>query len=362
MCRRGAWSTLMAAVLVVAGASAAPIADSTSWPATGPVELELTLPAGRPGTAEPLVATGGPGRGDTVFVLYEAPGQVRFGWDSSSSGAAFSAPVPSGGAGPHRLLVSMGSLLPPGSEDPAAPPSTEALLRELLLVQFDGRTILRSPGEFQPIAGPRAAILGANQVGSAILRPFFKGEILAVRPVAPAAALAEAMQVGRWEADLAGEAARYPGAVRLRVRFPRAPAAAADPLIVTGRTGVGDFLYAQVVDTRHIRFGFDHWAVGGMVSPLVEVDLTTIHELVLTMDALYAPSGQSEPAPLRGQVAIWLDGRRVLSGPSACHPTTAEQIILGYNLIGGSTTGAVFRGAVLEVAAVAPAELERMSH
>jgi hypothetical protein len=171
--------------------------------------------------------------------------------------------------------------------------------------------------------------------------------------------LAETMQVTRWTGGPAVEEARYPGAVRLRVRFPHDVVAAADPLIVTGRTTKGDFLYVQVLDARHVRFGFDHWSVGGLVSPPVETDLAAPHELVLTMDALYPPSAPAGD-PWRGRVAIWLDGRLVLSGASACHPTTAEQIILAYNLIGGSTTGPVFRGSILGVEAVGAAELGRL--
>jgi len=323
------------------------------------VELELVLPAARPGTAEPLVATGGPGHGDTVFVYYEAPGRLRFGWDSSAAGIVYSPPVSAGVASHHHLLVSMGSLLPEGAGDPAAQPSSAALLHELLLVQFDGHTVLRCPGSFQPVAAPKMVSVGANQVGSAVVRPFFTGEIVGVKSVAPAEALAEAMQVGRWTASFSGEAAHYPGAVRLRVRFPREPLAAADPLLVTGRTGKGDFLYVLVLDAHHLRFGFDHWAVGGMVSPPIETNLDVVHDLVLTMGSLYAPS-DTAAEPWRGQVAVWLDGRRVLSGPSAGHPTTPEGIILGYNLIGGSTTGPVFRGAILSVQTVTPAELGRM--
>jgi hypothetical protein len=341
-----------------AAAWAAPIPDATAWPATGPVELELALPAGRPATGEPLLTTGELGRGDTVFVYYEAAGQVRFGWDDSLLGIVFSPPVPVNGGGPHRLLVSMGSLLAESVFDSAARSQSEALLRALLLVQFDGRTVLRSPGEFQPASAGRTVTLGANRVGSAVLRPFFTGQIAAIRSLAPEEALAKAMQVGRWTTTLAGERARYPGAVRLRLRLPREPIPAADPIIVTGRTGKGDFLYVQVLDADHVRFGFDHWAVGGITSPVIEADLSAVHELVLTMDALYEPG--SEPEPWRGQVAIWLDGRRVLSGPSAGHPTMAEEIILGYNLIGGSTTGPVFRGTILGVETVAPAELARL--
>ena len=97
---------------------------------------------------------------------------------------------------------------------------------------------------------------------------------------------------------------------------------------------------------------------GGVLRPVEPRISSGIHELVLTMDALYAPS---EPAVPGGQVGIWLDGRRVLAGPSDCHPTTAEQVILGYNLIGGSTAAPVFRGAILGVQTVAPAELDRMA-
>jgi hypothetical protein len=345
--------------LLTLAARGAPIANATSLPATGPVELEFVLPAGRPGTGEPLVVAGELGRSDTIFVYYVAPGQVRFGWDSAADGVVYSPIVPAAGTGPHRLLVALGSLLPAGSDDPAAPPSAETLLRGLLLLEFDGRTIFRSAGDFSHGAGPSLVTLGANRAGSALVHPFFTGEIVALRPVPAARALAEAMQVGRWTAALAGETARYPGAVRLRVRFPRAAAAAADPLIVTGRTGVGDFLYVLVLDPQHLRFGFDHWAVGGMVSPPVAVDLAAVHELVLTMGALYAPADASA-GPWRSQVAVWLDGRRVLSGPSDSHPTTAGEIILGYNLIGGSTAAPAYRGLILGVQTVSPAELGKL--
>lgn len=334
--------------------------DSAPQAAGGPLELVLVLPTARSGTAEPLVTTGVPGSGDTLFIYYESPGRVRFGWDNSSAGVIYSSPVAVTSASPHRLLVSMGSLLPDEPAEPADPLSSTGLLRELLLVQFDGHTVMRCPGDFQRVSGARMFSLGANRIGSAVVRSFFTGDIVAVRAVAPSRALAEAMQVSRWVSSVPGDSAHYPGAVRLRIRFSRQPQAAADPLIVTGRTSKGDFLYVQILDAHHLRFGFDHWAVGGMVSPPVAADLDEIHELVLTMDALYPPS---RPAtnPRPGWVAIWLDGRRVLAGASACHPTAPAQIILGYNLIGGSTTGPVFRGAILDVQTVTPADLERMS-
>src|ERR1700722_3014833 len=112
--RCGAWSILCAGILPLATAGATPVRDLAPQPASGPVELDLVLPAARSGTAEPLLATGEPGRGDTVFVYYESPGQLRFGWDSSVAGVVFSPPVATEATGLHHLLVSMGSLLPEG--------------------------------------------------------------------------------------------------------------------------------------------------------------------------------------------------------------------------------------------------------
>jgi hypothetical protein len=181
--------------------------------------------------------------------------------------------------------------------------------------------------------------------------------VLPDEPAAPASAVSRL--IGPWLTNPDGRKAPFPGAMRLRVRFARQPSAVADPLVVTGRRGRGDFLYVQVVDASHLRFGFDHWGVNGFVSPLISASLESVHELVLTMDALQDPTGPSN-RPWHGQIGIWMDGRWILAGPGICHPTTAAEIVVGQNLIGGSTTGAVFRGTVLSAEAMGPSDLDRM--
>jgi hypothetical protein len=44
-----------------------------------------------------------------------------------------------------------------------------------------------------------------------------------------------------------------------------------------------------------------------------------------------------------------VDGRRVLSSAEPSHLTPAARIILGANLIGGSSTGPLFGGSITEV-------------
>ena len=332
--------------------------DPAMTPTVGPVEFSITLPNGRPGTSEPLLAAGEAGRGDTIFVWFEKAGFVRFGWDSSASGTIFSRPVAAHGVGPHKLRISMGSLqqvVPPGSPSD----SVAAVLSHLLIVQFDDRIVLRCEGEFQRLRSPEEIAMGINRVGSAIVRPFFTGRLGPVEPLEPELALMGTTRIDRWLAA-SSSASKRPGALRLIVRFSRVSAFAGDPLVVTGCGGAGDFIYVQTLDPSHVRFGFDHWALGGVASPPVKVDLGAAHDVVVTMGSLH-DSLQPAERPWRDRIAVWLDGRLVLKGRSLCHPTTREQIRLGYNPIGGSTTGPVFRGTIFGADALSPVELNAMT-
>jgi hypothetical protein len=136
------------------------------------------------------------------------------------------------------------------------------------------------------------------------------------------------------------------GAVEMTVVFPLQVRDIADPLVVTGLTGAGDLLYVRYIDQRHLRFGFDHWGIGGINGLPIEVDYGQSHRLELTMGSLYPPDA---PAALRTLVRVRLDGVTVLEGNSPCHPATSDQIRLLTNPIGGSTCGPVFNGRVVSV-------------
>ena len=49
------------------------------------------------------------------------------------------------------------------------------------------------------------------------------------------------------------------------------------------------------------------------------------------------------------RVLVQMDGRAVLESHWDCHPSTAEQITVGKNPIGGSTCGPEFTGRILDV-------------
>ena len=85
------------------------------------------------------------------------------------------------------------------------------------------------------------------------------------------------------------------GAEHMIVRLPAQKTGRGEPLLVTGKTGAGDFIYVTYEDEKHIRLGYDHWGVGGMKTDPIEIDYSVPHEIWVSLGTLYPP----------GDVASW---------------------------------------------------------
>jgi hypothetical protein len=120
-----------------------------------------------------------------------------------------------------------------------------------------------------------------------------------------------------------------------------------EPLVVSGVTGAGDFLYVSYLDPKHVAVGFDHWGAGGLIGRPVEIDYGKSHRMALTMGSLHRPGGGADRETL---VRVSIDGQVALEGRSPCHPSKASQIRIGANPIGGSTCGPTFTGTLISVA------------
>ena len=338
---------------------ALPLAFAAPWAGFGPVAFRVTLPAKATSEFEPLLSVGKPGAGDIVVVRRLADGRLCFGWEQTETGAVFSAPIDLETAGAHAMMVSLGSLLPVG--DLAG--DTTAL-REFAVVQLDGRTVLAVKGKFD--ATPRVAgVLGRNVVGGALATGNFSGKILDAKSVSAdvvfsAATESRALLVAG--TDHRREEAEYPGPVRIRLRFPRNLTGRNEPIVVTGVTGKGDFIFVRYEDGQHIRIGLDHWLVGGPLSEPIACDYGVPHELTISLGSLLAPVDPKQPdaaavARLRTHGLVQLDGKTIIACVSAFHPTKPEQITLGANRIGGSTAESLFYGDILRAERVAPDEV-----
>ena len=277
----------------------------------------------------PLCALGPHGTDGLCYVARLSPSAVRLGIVQPDGTTTESPPVPDHRGQGHDVWITFGR--DGGGHGGAT-----------MTVRCDDRDVLGPP---HPAPTDHALLIsvGLNPGGAADVAARFTGpELVVLAPVAtPAPAPAPR------------------GPVQMLVLFPAGATGRAEPLVVTGRTGAGDFAYVVYDDDRHLRFGFDHWGVGGKVGEPVTLDYAAPHLVEVGMGAL-DPAGDDDPAwgtvppperaRLRQQRWIRLDGRIVLTADLPCHPTTAAQIELGRNPIGGSTCAAEFSGVIYSVA------------
>jgi hypothetical protein len=114
--------------------------------------------------------------------------------------------------------------------------------------------------------------------------------------------------------------------------------------LTTGVTGKGDGLYVKYVDGEHVCLGFDHWGVGGQVSPPIAVNYDAEQELVIGWGGLLASDD-----PRHARLRVELNGAVVIDVAQVFHPATPDQRAVGLNPIGLSTAEAAFTGQILAV-------------
>jgi hypothetical protein len=280
-------------ICVVACATAARGAEvvfdrAPEWAgATGPVELVLELGGLPAGVAQPLLSARGAGGGEIFFLVREDEDHFRLGFAQGKGGALLSESVRLDPATAHRIVLSSGVLMPPADSVVYRGDPRLMRLREVTFGSIDGRSalILKSA----PAAPSLAVAAGVNSIFSPACEA-----ILAVGPREVKAA--DPIEVARSSTELKGllgapmaDWEGYPGPVVLKVLFPIGNAGA-EPLLVSGRSGAGDFVYVRYVTPSSIQVGFDHWGQGGLISAPVEIDYQREHVLKITLPSLLPPA------------------------------------------------------------------------
>jgi hypothetical protein len=290
-----------------------------------PLALAGVFPEKPADTCEPLLAIERPDGLPEVFtVSYLPAGSASVGFVASGRPALQSPPVP---------------LPPDGRFDFEIRPEPAGGHAALL----NGRRVLELPPEALTRTRPRLARIGLGAPTAAGVSARFTGPRLALAPSAQPPASPH-------PTALAG------GAVRLIVSLPTDRMGLAEPLLSTGVTGRGDLVYIKYVDGQHVRFGFDHWGVGGGESAPIPCDYRELHVIELVNGALRGdPEG---PAPLE----IRLDGAPVWQLDAPTYATRPTDIAVGDNRIGSSSSQAKFTGQIYAVTpAPAPPSKNRIA-
>jgi len=137
----------------------------------------------------------------------------------------------------------------------------------------------------------------------------------------------------------------YFGPIRITLILPPKRGIYAEPLVVTGKSENGDFLYLSCDPTLHtVEVGLDHWGSGGPTSGAIAADYRIRHVFDISMGSLMPPADSSvyrahpDWAPLTHRIIVKMDGRTVLNADRPFFPCDPSQALIGANLIGGSTT------------------------
>ena len=324
----------------------------------GPVRLRFVLPAELTPRSQPLLSAGEAGTGGLLFLRREDRDHVRLGFREGGQEPMLSESLRVAPAATQELDVSLGSMMPPDDGVIYATDANLGALRNLLYVRLNGETVLKARRSFAPVLGHVA--FGLNLVGDKESTLAFQGALAPVEALATSeipALLYVAEAVPATDAGWEG----YPGPIRLRVVFPQG-GVAQEPLIVSGVTGAADFLYVRYDDERHVLVGFDHWGGGGAVSAPVSVQPGAAQELVISLGSLLPPGdeiyqGNPALARLRRRLFVSLNGKTLLDAPMEFHATRLDQLLIGSNLVGGSTAAPSFKGRILSVARVPAAQI-----
>lgn len=155
----------------------------------------------------------------------------------------------------------------------------------------------------------------------------------------------------------------YLGAVRLEVIFDPGPGSYAQPIISCGRTGAGDEVYVEFVDSHTIRLGVDQWGIGAVHSQPIPCDLLQPHVITISLGSLYPDESsrlfQENPQwrPLKDTVLVKFDGVVAIGLRRGSYAALPGSVEVFHNLFGFSTAGRAFEGRVLSMSWVTPRDL-----
>jgi hypothetical protein len=295
----------------------------------GPVELQVIFPEDKTGRSEPLVVTGFSFLSDYLTVHYDGPGRVSFALQHSAYGNFSGPSIPAAPGVVHTLKVEMGSLYPPPSH-PYFDRLTAAegeLCQKTLSVTLDGKVALQRDLPFFDASSHSPSIGNSGERSG--FKDAFSGRIVSMR---------------RLPVDLIEPAV---GPVNLSVVFPAFTGIRNEPLLSTGRMGLGDLLYVRYEGPDSVSFGVDHWVHGSKRSAPIHVDYSATHLIEIVSDVLEGSHGRNG-TERAGRFVMRIDGKTVFCEQAPYSAAALETVTAGVNSIGYSSATGMFRGQMFE--------------
>ncbi|MFA5265524.1 MAG: hypothetical protein WC378_17025 [Opitutaceae bacterium] len=307
----------------------------------GALLLSLKFPAARDGgCVEELVASGRSADRNRVLVVYPDSSHIQLAFERAGGSRIASAPLALDRSALHTLRLSMGPLYFPKNrpEFSGLSKAERQVLFRWLAVELDGRPIIDRYQRFDDsTAGP--CTIGGAGGGSA-----FSGRILSSVREEPGVTLARVRETAK-TVVMRSCVPDADGLLHLQLRFPPGEPGRREPLVVSGETGSGDFLFVEYLAPRRLRFCFEHWGRNPYLG--TEIDFVPGREYL--MEIRYpAPVFDPETGAISDSrdLGIRLDGHVIWETDVSSYPAEPDDFFLGRNPIGGSTCAEAFSGDI----------------
>jgi hypothetical protein len=138
----------------------------------GAVQFELLFPDFTASRNEPLLSAGETGRGDLIYVRYEGPRSISFGYDHWGYGGAHGTLMSFDPAQPQVVTIDYEGLHPPLSNPPVGSQQNGKLI-----IRLNGKIALDTAVSYYQ-SPPDTVSLGFNAIGASTATPEFSGEII----------------------------------------------------------------------------------------------------------------------------------------------------------------------------------------
>lgn len=289
----------------------------------GAAAVRFQLPPVPATLAQPLLVLSRSDGRQGLLAMRQSGATVQIGWHDSA-GWWWSRSLGAPAAGDHTVGVrwSLGSGAAPAAGS-ASPGSLGAMIMADGMIfrhprpGFFGAGVLQVAGWFNPWSGdPGTASHFEGSIESAPSLLSFPGAGIVAPP------------------------ARH---FLLAVRFPSDRPGRNEPLVTAGVAGSADGLYVHYEREGWVRIGFDHWGVGGPVSAAIPVVADAFELLDVEMGTGPWSRGGREA------IRVALGGRPALQAPAEFFAVPPDQVQVGGNSAGLSTSDRRFSGEIYPV-------------
>jgi hypothetical protein len=337
--------------------TSAPGFDLGKYP--GPLRLMLQLPHNGTGLGDPLVVTGFARGADWLTVLRDGPNSFRFQFRHWGDGVLVSEPITLDEQIEHTLVVSLGSMMPPGEAPIYRLHPELGILQQHLFLSVDQHIVFDQSQAFFPCK-PVDIEVGHNSIDGTVTEVRFRGRIASVDGLPPTDVprLFEAPASKIFVADLNS----YPGPIRARLRL-SGSGSDAEPLLATGSDGASDHLRLVHLGSNRFRVDFHHAGAPILSSSVIELDEMMEHSIEISLGSLMPPASSAvyqrkpETTLLRHWLFVAIDGRRIFDRDQSFHSTTTASIHFGRSVNGESPVLARGEERLVEVRPLPCAEL-----